>query len=202
MSGSTSPLLQRRVKRTALAALLAPTLGEEKSQEVVELACLTLDLNAVDNLRSDQALAILDLLAECPGIVGVVARFVKLRGELAGLTRRESSAPPPNTSRPAALAPPKSTTLPSPRHRAEAPVARAPGPDLKTPDLLAFLAPSLGEEKGLEAIAAYAAKIEVSGPTYTRAEALRMFELMAQAEGMLGVVARFVRARFILKFPL
>jgi len=66
------------VSRTELTALLAPTLGDEKSDEVV-LDELRRAGYPRDTLTSAQALGILDSLGTAEGLVGVAARFAKMR---------------------------------------------------------------------------------------------------------------------------
>src|SRR5262249_17360392 len=68
-------------------------------------------------------------------------------------------------------------------------------------ELVRLLAPALGEERSLDVVVAYGTKVGANGPDFTRAQAARMLELMSASEGILGVVASFARARFILKFP-
>jgi hypothetical protein len=181
-------VLQRRVERRKLVGLLARTLGLEKSEEVVLAAARKLHIALGEDLTVAQALAILDDLAETPAIVGVVARVVKARGELQELA--EPSQPPP--SHPSS-APPSSR--PSGAPSGAVPVR------LTRDDLMALLAPALGEARSAEAIAAFAPKAGATGPDFSRAQAAKMLELMSAAEGMLGVVASFARARFLLKFP-
>ncbi len=76
---STSGL--RGVKNDALARheltdLLAPTLGQEKSEEAV-LEVLRMLGIPPDTFSFAQALAVLDALARSEGLVGVAARFAK-----------------------------------------------------------------------------------------------------------------------------
>lgn len=185
------------MKRGALALLLAPTLGQEKSEEVVRTACARLGFGEPEELRVDQAVAVIDLLGQSEGIVGVVARFVKVRGELEDLV----DTPPPSSPPTAPSLPPGPAVLGTMTPGGGVAFARPRAADVKTGDLLAFFAPALGDEKSRETIAIYAARVGATGPDFSYAQALQMLELMAQAEGILGVVARFAKARFILTFP-
>jgi hypothetical protein len=177
------------MKTSALVQLLAPKLGLEKSEGIVSSSIKRLGLPTDGDLSYGELLLVLDDLGRMGGIVGVVARFIKLRGELEvpddEVTTLMPSATPPS---------------------ADLPIVRVSAPDalpghLSHDDINAFLAPALGDAKGLEAIAVYAAKIGATGEYFTRAQALEILELMAQAEGVLGTVARFAKARFILLFP-
>jgi hypothetical protein len=61
-----------------LLPLLAPALGTEKAHDAVAAVAQRMGLNP-QSLARDEALAVLDVLAESEGIVGVVARFAKTR---------------------------------------------------------------------------------------------------------------------------
>src|SRR4051794_39413115 len=71
-----------RVARQEIVALLAPTLGLEKSEEVVVGAMRGLGL-PLDAVEQDDVFAILDILGRVAGLIGVAARFA--RGRLAKL---------------------------------------------------------------------------------------------------------------------
>jgi hypothetical protein len=71
-------IANQRVERVQIVNLLAPTLGEEKSEEVV-LAALTRRQLPLDTLDQKQALTLLEDLAAQHGLVGVTARFAKAR---------------------------------------------------------------------------------------------------------------------------
>lgn len=74
------PSSDRRIEPSSLAALLAPTVGEEKAQELVARGMADA---GVTQLTRDTALALLEKLASDSGIVGVAARFAKVRFLLA-----------------------------------------------------------------------------------------------------------------------
>jgi hypothetical protein len=67
-----------RIQSAELVALLAQTLGTEKSREVLGSALKALGI-AGETLNQEHALAVLETLAKAQGIVGVVARFAKAR---------------------------------------------------------------------------------------------------------------------------
>jgi hypothetical protein len=61
--------------------LLAASLGTAKAEQVVRAAAASLRLDA-GAFELEQALALLDKIAEEPGIVGITARFAKTRAVL------------------------------------------------------------------------------------------------------------------------
>ena len=64
-----------------LATLLSKTLGDTKASHVV--AQHAQELGLVDPLSREQALTLLERIAQTPGIVGITARFAKTRLYLA-----------------------------------------------------------------------------------------------------------------------
>jgi hypothetical protein len=71
-----------RIEWTALAALLSPSLGDAKADEVVRAAMEALRFHPFKPLDTQQALEVLEQVAQTPGIVGVAARFAKSRVHL------------------------------------------------------------------------------------------------------------------------
>jgi hypothetical protein len=169
-----------KIARSKIAALLAPTLGQEKSNELVLVEARRLRLET-DELTPEGATHILEALCSQDGLVGVVARFALARQETLTLLRR-ASAGESAVAREVQSAPSGSVSI-------------------AASELLAYLAPSLGEEKAIEVLVATSAKLGLSRGPYSRPDALRILEAMAKAEGVIGVVARFATARFVLKYP-
>lgn len=60
--------------------MLSRTLGSDKALETVSLAAA--QLGAGEQLNRDQALGVLEHIAQQPGIVGIAARFAKSRVHL------------------------------------------------------------------------------------------------------------------------
>ena len=60
-----------------MAELLAATLGEEKAAELVNAAAAEVGLGAT--FGREDALGVLERLADAPGLVGITARFAKSR---------------------------------------------------------------------------------------------------------------------------
>lgn len=78
MSATASKLGAGRISRQDLAGSLGESLGREKADEVVVSAARKLGLGLVDYDHAE-AMEILEVLAAEPGLVGVVARFTKVR---------------------------------------------------------------------------------------------------------------------------
>ena len=68
----------------SLAGLLSPAIGDAKAESVVREAMLARGRSAGRPMSVDEALAVLERIAETPGIVGVSARFAKSRVHLMG----------------------------------------------------------------------------------------------------------------------
>jgi hypothetical protein len=66
-------------------------------------------------------------------------------------------------------------------------------------DLIPLLAPAIGVEKARETIESAAARLGVEAGTLSAEEALAVLDLLAKADGIIGVVARFAKARFLLR---
>jgi hypothetical protein len=157
-----------------VASMLAQTLGQEKSAEVVGVAAAalgyrgpTLDRGQVDHL--------LDNLARAPGLIGIAARFAQRR------VQAVEERAPPSSVRPVSERQPPSD--PHSRIRNE---------------LVALLAQSLGVEKAEEEVAAAARRLGV-GEKVSAAQATSILEDLAKSSGPIGATARFAKARFLLR---
>lgn len=166
----------RRITRDELARLLASALGQEKADEVVTSAAHALGF-AGSSHTIEEARAILERLATTEGLIGVVARFALSRGDVDALV--ESA--PASEARPSA-----SPERPSKSPRAD------------VVDLLPLLAPALGTEKARDATTAVATRLGLDARCLTREEALTVLDELAREGGIVGVVARFAKARFLL----
>ena len=182
-------LLKRAIRKSQLVGLLAPTLGPEKSELLVASAIRTLGLPAGEDVRVDHVLAILDHLAAVEGLVGVAARFVKARGQVDALLDAQ-----PQSAR-------AQLVVRTPNGGGAFSVKPAAVSRVSFEDISLFLAPALGDAVARESVAKHAATLGIHGPDTTHAEAARVLESMSQVEGIVGVVASFARARFILKHP-
>ncbi len=65
-------------------------------------------------------------------------------------------------------------------------------------ELIRMLSETLGQEKAEEAVTGMARKLEIFGLEYDRAQALAILEHLANGPDIVGVVARFAKARVIL----
>lgn len=63
--------------RSLVVRLLAPNVGEERAQKLVEETAQVMGLPA--ELELDQALALLEKITRMSGVIGVAARFAKTR---------------------------------------------------------------------------------------------------------------------------
>lgn len=79
---------EKRYGPEDLVALFTPTLGREKSTEVVTTAARALKVGA-DGWSLEEALAIVDEMARTPGLVGIVSRLAKARLQ-AGMAYRSA----------------------------------------------------------------------------------------------------------------
>lgn len=66
-----------------LSRLLSKTVGDDKATSAVRTAAREVGLAGKRDLSVDEALSVLEKVAETPGIVGVTARFAKSRLHLA-----------------------------------------------------------------------------------------------------------------------
>ena len=175
----------RSITRQDIAVLLAPALGQDKSDEVVASAARAAGITRTSYL-GDDIRGIFHWLVKVEGLVGVVARFAVSRGDVERLIgRMPKQAPAVQVGRPDFGAATQSApqTLPPP-------VAI---------DIMHLIVPALGTEKARQAIEQAAARRGVdiaTGLSYNGA--LAVLDEMTKVEGIVGVVARFAKARFLL----
>jgi len=67
-----------RVDKDGLVKQLGATIGDAKAAESVEAAAATLGLLGA-TYSAEEAVALLDVLAEQPGIVGIAAKLMRVR---------------------------------------------------------------------------------------------------------------------------
>lgn len=73
-------MIEAGVSRADLARLLAQSLGHEKATDAIHRAAHALGIRReIDVLDKSQALAVLEQVAQTPGLVGITARFAKSR---------------------------------------------------------------------------------------------------------------------------
>ena len=163
----------RNVSVADLASLLSSALGEEKSQEVVTSAGRSLGY-AAGFFTPAEVRSIFDTLSRSEGLIGVVARFAISRGDVDRIVSRS----PAGARRPSV----------------QMEQVRA----ITSVDLLPLLAPALGTDKARDATTAAAARLKLDPHALTRDHALLVLDELTRNEGIVGVVARFAKARFLL----
>ena len=154
---------------------MAASLGEEKSGALWDETVHRLAMPPGEWFTEKQVATVLGALSASSDIVGVAARYARVRFNNASLA--PVAAPPPS-------------------HRSELADASS-----VTDDLMSLLAPSLGEEKAREAIQQTSRMLQLPSTGLTRDHALAILEEMAKAPGLLGVAARLGTARFLLRYP-
>jgi hypothetical protein len=162
-----------------IVALLAPTLGEERAGEVVRDALTALRVTGDAIARRDVART-LEHIGRTPGFVGSVARFALARVMVkdavmvkeAGEARR--TVPPPG-----------------PRPVKDEILGRS--------ELTALLASSLGEEKAKEVVEEALRKLGALHDTFPLSQGVAALDELARSEGLVGVTARFAKARLLLR---
>ena len=176
----------RPITKDDIAILLASALGQDKSDEVVVSAARAAGISRSAYL-SDDIRAIFDRLVRAEGLIGVVARFAVSRGDVEKLIARV----PQPVSKSRSGGPDAASNA-----RDGAPHSIPPSVAI---DLMHLIVPALGIEKSRDAIEQAAARRSVdmsSGLTYNGA--LTVLDEMTKVEGIVGVVARFAKARFLL----
>jgi hypothetical protein len=174
-----------RVTHKKLTDLLAVTLGDAKASTTLDETLRGLSVPPLESYTRAQVDAVLNVLsASSPG-VAVAARLARTRLDHEDFEDPPSSRliPPPARSSTALLG---GSTRPAANERV---------------DLQPFLAPSLGEDKARETVHQYARMLNVSPAALTRDQGIQLLDAMSQAAGLLGVVARFSKVRFLLRYP-
>ena len=163
--------------RGRLIGLLAPALGDERSELLVEQTLASLGLQPP--LSTEQTEHFLATLGRQGGTVGAAARLAAQR-----LHTPTHSLPP--------LGP-----VPSPA------ASPPPGPLAASStsawiDLVALLAPTLGSERATSAVAQARQRLGLPGSRLDRASALSVLDHLGAEAGLVGVTARFVKTRLLL----
>ena len=207
------------ISATRLTELLALVLGWDRSVEVVGAAR---GGQASEELSIDEALALLETLSESPGMVGIAGRYAATRVQEMRPSIRPASASGEPSSRPAdsvsprsprASAPPSSGGLVSsgPSSFRSRPItvrseAPSSGPASTRPltidlrEVIDLFAGTMGSEKSEEIVTAAARRLGFAGERLDRTRALALVDSLADEAGMVGLCARFAKARLILRF--
>lgn len=182
----------RPISKDDVAFLLASALGQHKSDELVASTASALGLTRAAYTASDVR-GIFGKLVTTDGLVGVVARFAVSRGDVDKLVARAEKA-----AASAARSATDGHGGASPSNDAGLSPASARGPS----EIVLLISPALGLEKAREAIGQAATRrgIDPSVP-FSHADALAVLDEMTKVDGIVGVVARFAKARFLLAPP-
>lgn len=157
-----------------LVAALAPTLGQERADELVRSALVTLRVTD-ESFSSRQAERVLELIGRNPGFVGSVARFALARFTLKDAHRS------PSQERAAATPRPARTDV------------------IAHKEVAVLLAPTLGVEKSDEVVLDAIRRLKLPEDGLTHPEGLAVLEQLAETEGLVGVAARFAKAHFLMR---
>jgi hypothetical protein len=169
--------IERTISKDELTKLLAAALGDEKSEEVVVSTARSLGLTP-PNFSAVEVRTLFAALSKADGLIGVVARFAVSRGDVDTLVERALS----ESSRNLRSSDPSSSKL-----------------RLAAVDLLPLLAPALGTEKARDAVTTSAHRLQLDPQNLSREQALAVLDVLAATDGIVGVVARFAKARFLLE---
>jgi hypothetical protein len=188
-----------RLRARDVAELLSSTLGWEKSEELVETIATAAGFDPKD-LTPDDAVVILDMLSRQQGLVGVTARFARSRAD----TLRRMRVRPPLPAPPEIGLPPEPTPVSgiqrTPASHPSAPWAHISPKRLPIAELVTLIAPTIGQEKATESIAFVLRLKGIVEDKLTQEQALAIFEVLSQSEGIVGVTARFAKARLVLRY--
>ncbi len=78
MSGDRGDSARSVYRRTQLVALLAPSVGEDIASRTIDRAVAALGLDGT-GMNREQAMRVLEFVAQEAGLVGIVARLAKSR---------------------------------------------------------------------------------------------------------------------------
>jgi hypothetical protein len=187
-----------------LAELLAPTLGWEKSLEVVDAAASRLGLSP-NELSVHQGLSVLDELARTPGMVGIAARFARSRLDAnrapppaaAMASTGPISARIPRSSPHAADVASGARSAPRP---AEPPASSTARTTVTAGEVAALLSSAMGAEKATETVLNAARRLGFAPERLDKVQAIALLDHLAAEPGIVGLCARFGKARLILRF--
>jgi hypothetical protein len=176
MSSISEPALTLDV----IVAMLAPAIGAEKSREIVATVART--------LGSFDAGAVLAALEEHAGAVGLAARRAR-----AGMRMPAGTSTPNGVVASGPTLGPNSTP---PQPSGEL----APRRTIHFRAVSELLASSLGEEASAELVRAALRRLGIVGDQLDMRKATRLLEALAAVPGLVGITARFAKARVILLF--
>jgi hypothetical protein len=166
----------RTITKDELTKLLAAALGQEKSDEVVMATARSLGISPP--FAAGEVRMVFATLSKAEGLIGVVARFAVSRGDVEALVEKAMV----QSTRNPRVNDPSSEKL-----------------RIAAVDLLPLLAPALGTEKARDAVTTTAQRMRFDPQSLSREQALTVLDELARSEGIIGVVARFAKARYLLE---
>jgi hypothetical protein len=213
--------MSARIPHATIVNLLALTLGDERARALWTEAVRGLSIPLDDSYTRDQALLVLRALSTAPGTSGLAARIARTRveGDVPPAAAAEhwlASTPPvgvralrvgdPGGFGDPGVPPPRVSERADPRPVAPEPlpsfvVQTLPSTTTIAADVLALLTPSLGDEKARDAVDQYAKALKLSPHAFSADDAVVLLDAMSGATGLLGVVARFAKVRFRMRYP-
>ncbi len=167
-----------------VAALLAPTVGWEKSEEAVAATLRRLSLDG-DDLSPTEVQSVLEDLALEQGMVGVTARVVLSRNQAAQAEPTVSSLRPPPPSGPTDDSAPASVRLSA---------------TIGVHEVLTQLAPLLGADKADASVQAALRRLGLPRERLDIEQAMRLLDDLGHQDGVVGMAARFARGRVMARF--
>jgi hypothetical protein len=193
----SAPFDAEPIPARVIVDLLAPALGWEKSAEVVRAAAERLGYGGGRDVAPAEANALLEELARAPGMVGVAARFARLRNDFTAPAPRSSGRRPVVVDRAAAPPPPSARVTLD-----EAP-ASGPGSWVRTlavAEIVDILAHTIGQERSQDAVTSALRRLGLPPSHLDRRQAMALLDDLATEVGLVGITARFAKARAILRF--
>ncbi|MFO0552527.1 MAG: hypothetical protein U0271_29325 [Polyangiaceae bacterium] len=164
-----------------IVEMLTPSLGAARARELCEQAAK--DEGITGPVTPAHTVAILKRLEKSRDTAGLAARLA-----LARLDRQShaSVADLPAASEPLSTAAPASQ-------------AARPKQSVQQAEIVAILARSLGDAKAAESVAKCLAALGIQRSELTPEEAGRVFDNLMTEGGVVATVARFAKARFLLR---
>ncbi len=158
----------------SVIAVLRDALGDQAARDLVVREAREAGLRSV-GAEADR-LTLLTRLERLGGTAGLAAKLALSR------LRRGAQTSAAVVAAPAVASAPK-----------------APVSSHSTYAVVSMLARSLGDEKARDVVAAAMGELKLSGDRLSDAEALLVLERLASRDGVVGTVARFAKARLLLK---
>jgi hypothetical protein len=174
------------VKARSVTALLTPTTGWERSNEAVAATMRRLGFGDEDDLDPDQVTKVLEDLALEDGIVGVTARVLLTKSTKGSAPRAEATSLP---------------TIPPPSSPSEdAPASVRLAATIGVHEVIGQIAPLLGADWAEAAVQASQRKLALPRERLDHEQAVRLLDDLGHQDGLVGMTARFVRARVLARF--